>query len=492
VVPAPGPGEFVLEPGATLIVESRDPAAVGVAHQLAGWLRPASGYPLPVLASAGGEAPAGSLVLALHPGQQAGEEGYSLAIGPEGVALSAAQPAGLFYAAQTLRQLFPPAIERSAVQPGPWTLPAVAIVDRPRFAWRGFMLDVARHFFTPADVRRLIDYAALYKLNRFHLGLANDQGWRLEIRSWPRLAAYGGSTEIGGGPGGYYTQSEYAELAAYAAERFITLVPEIDAPGHTNAALASYAELNLSGEAPPLYTGIEVGFSSLCIHKEITYRFLSDVIAEVAALTPGPYIHIGGDEAHSTSPDDYVYFIERAEAIIRAHGKQMVGWEEVARCRLQPGSLVQQWKSAPSGPVGIRDLQAAGAQGARIIASPGGRAYLDMKYTADSPLGLQWAGLVEVRDAYDWDPLSEYPALAEGDLAGVEAALWSETLRSLADAEYLAFPRLPGLAEIAWSPREGRSWEEYRLRLAAHAPRFDAMGINYYRSPQVPWPGETL
>ena len=434
-----------------MVVERGGSAVLGVAHHLAGWLRPATGYSLPVSASPGGEAPAGSLVLSLQPDGTLGEEGYRLAVGPERVTLSAAQPAGLFYAAQTLRQLFPPAIERTSVQPGPWGLPAVAIMDWPRFAWRGFMLDVARHFFTPDDVRRLIDYAALYKLNRFHLGLANDQGWRLEIRSWPRLAEYGGSTEIGGGPGGYYTQSEYAALAAYAAERFITLVPEIDAPGHTNAALASYAELNCSGEAPPLYTGIEVGFSSLCIHKEITYRFLSDVIGEVAALTPGPYIHIGGDEAHATPPDDYVYFMERAGAIIRAHGKRMVGWEEVARSLLEPGTLVQQWKSVPAGSAGIPDLQTA-ARNARIIASPAWRAYLDMKYADNSPLGLQWAGLVEVRDAYDWDPLSEYPALAEGDLAGVEACLWSETLRSLADAEFLAFPRLPGLAEIAWSP----------------------------------------
>jgi hexosaminidase len=360
-------------------------------------------------------------------------------------------------------------------------VPAVRIEDRPRFAWRGFMLDTARHFFPPADVRRLIALAARYKLNRFHLGLANDQGWRLEIRSWPRLAEIGGSTQVGGGPGGFYTQEEYAGLAAYAAERFVTLVPEIDAPGHTHAALASYPELNCSAIAPPLYTGIEVGFSSLCIHKELTYRFLADVLGELAALTPGPYLHIGGDEAHATPAEDYAYFIERIQDIVRSCGKQMAGWEEIARSRLLPGTLVQQWKTA--------DLQAALSQGARIIASPANRAYLDMKYCPESRLGLEWAGLVEVPDAYQWDPLSEYPTLAENDLAGVEGALWSETIACLEDAEYLAFPRLPGLAEIAWSPRGGRSWEEYRLRLAAHAPRLEALGIHYYPSPHVPWVG---
>ena len=218
--PAPGPGRFVLEPGASVVVERGGSAVLGVAHHLAGWLRPATGYSLPVSASPGGEAPAGSLVLSLQPDGTLGEEGYRLAVGPERVTLSAAQPAGLFYAAQTLRQLFPPAIERTSVQPGPWGLPAVAITDWPRFAWRGFMLDVARHFFTPDDVRRLIDYAALYKLNRLHLHLTDDQGWRLMIDSWPNLAEHGGSTAVDGDPGGFYTQVEYAELVEYAAQPF--------------------------------------------------------------------------------------------------------------------------------------------------------------------------------------------------------------------------------------------------------------------------------
>ncbi len=172
------------------------------------------------------------------------------------------------------------------------------------------MLDVARHFFGVADVKRFVDLMALYKLNRLHLHLTDDQGWRLAIRSWPKLAKHGGSTEVGGGPGGFYTQRQYAELVAYAAARYVTVVPEIDMPGHTNAALASYAKLSCDGIAPALYTGIEVGFSSLCIRKELTYRFVDDVIGEVAALTPGPYLHIGGDEAQATAPDDYVYFLE--------------------------------------------------------------------------------------------------------------------------------------------------------------------------------------
>ena len=216
-----------------------------------------------------------------------GEEGYELTIAPDGVTITAAGPAGLFYGVQTLRQLLPPQIEQATAQAGPWTLPAGTIRDTPRFEWRGAMLDVARHFFGVADVKRYIDLLAYYKLNRLHLHLSDDQGWRIAINSWPNLAEYGGSTQVGGGAGGYYTQAEYADIVAYAQQRYIMIIPEIDLPGHTNAALASYAELNCNDVAPPLYTGTEVGFSSLCADKAITYTFVDDVMRELAALTPG-------------------------------------------------------------------------------------------------------------------------------------------------------------------------------------------------------------
>jgi len=219
-----------------------------------------------------------------------GEEGYELTIAPDGVRLSAPQPAGLFYGIQTIAQLLPPPSDSSAAQGGRWKLPAGTIRDYPRFGWRGSMLDVARHFFGVADVKRYIDLMAAYKLNRLHLHLSDDQGWRIWIISWPKLAEYGGSTQVGGGKGGYYTQAEYADIVAYAQQRFIMIIPEIDLPGHTNAALASYAELNCDDVAPPLYTGTEVGFSTLCADKEITYRFVDDVVRGLAALPPGPYI----------------------------------------------------------------------------------------------------------------------------------------------------------------------------------------------------------
>jgi hexosaminidase len=359
-------------------------------------------------------------------------------------------------------------------------MPTGVIRDYPRFAWRGAMLDVARHFFSVADVERYLDLMAYYKLNRLHLHLADDQGWRLEIASWPNLTTIGGSTEVGGGPGGYYTQADYAEIVAYAQARYIVIVPEIDMPGHTNAALASYPELNCDGQARELYTGTNVGFSSLCISQDITFEFVDDVVREIAALTPGPYFHIGGDEAAATSDADYRLFVERAQAIVQSHGKQMVGWEEIAQTQLLPTSIAQHWNSDLA-------LQAA-RQGAQVIMSPASRAYLDMKYDSTTSLGLDWAGTTDEQDAYTWDPATQVPGVNESDILGVEAPLWSETLQTLDDIEFMAFPRLLGYAEMGWSPADGRAWDEYRIRLGTHGPRLTALGVNFYAAPQIPWP----
>ena len=342
------------------------------------------------------------------------------------------------------------------------------------------MLDVARHFFGVEDVKHYIDLLAAYKINRLHLHLSDDQGWRIEIKSWPNLTEHGGSTAINGDPGGFYTQEQYAEIVAYAQSRYITIVPEIDLPGHTNAALASYPELNCDNKAPELYTGMEVGFSSLCIDKEITYEFLDDVIRELAAMTPGPYIHIGGDEAKSTPKDDYKRFVERVEGIVKAHGKKILCWEEAAQCMLSPDTVLQYWTD-------IKYAEMAAEKGMQVIISPAPRTYLDMKYDQDTPLGLDWAGIVPVEQAYTWDPATEVEGLAEFAILGVEAPLWSETLVTMADIEYMIFPRLPGIAEIGWSPVSGRNWQEYRKRLAAQGPRWSAKGVNFYRSPEIPW-----
>jgi hexosaminidase len=490
VIPKPasverGHSSFHLAPDTRIVVPRGSGKAAPVARGLARLLRRSTGYRLPVV-SHPSRHPA--ILLALSRSRGAGGEAYRLRVSRRGVSLEAPSPEGLFNGVQTLRQLLPAKVESSSARPGPWTVPGVRIDDRPRFRWRGAHLDVSRHFFSVAEVKRYIDLISQYKVNVLHLHLSDDQGWRIAIDSWPRLTSVGGSTEVGGGPGGWYSKRDYRRLVRYAAARYITVVPEIDTPGHTNAALASYAELNCDGVAPPLYTGIEVGFSSLCVDKEITYEFLDDVIRELAELTPGPYLHMGGDEAHSTEEADYKRFIQRLQQIVTSHGKRLMGWEEIVQAPpLPPGTLAQHWGTATGSEPGTELARQAVEQGVKLVMSPANHAYLDMKYDENTPLGLSWAGFVEVRDSYEWDPATIVDGVGESDVKGVESALWSETLEEVPDIEFMAFPRLPGIAEIAWSPRAGRGWDEYRLRLAAQAPRWDVQDVNFYRSPQVPW-----
>jgi hexosaminidase len=447
-----------------------------VADLLAQQLRRSTGYRIPLVSK---PRPHGiTLRLARVPG---GPEAYRLDVAASGVQIRANRPAGLFNGVQTLRQLLPYAADSSTAQPGPWPVPGGRIEDRPRYGYRGAMLDVARHFFPVPAVKRYIDQIALYKINHLHIHLTDDQGWRIAIDSWPRLATFGGSTAVGGDPGGYYTKAQYQEIIAYAAARNITVVPEIDMPGHTNAALASYAELNCDGVAPPLYTGTRVGFSSLCVSKEITYTFIDQVLGELAALTPGPYLHIGGDEATSTQPADYRTFMDRAQAVVARHGKIVVGWHDIADATMLPTTVAQYWGTT-------RTADPVATAGRKVIMSPASRAYLDMKYNPSTPLGLTWAGLIEVQDAYGWDPGSFLTGLPPSQVLGVEAPLWSETIRTSADIEFMAFPRLPALAELGWSPQSTHDWTSFSKRLGDQGPRWRVMGVNYYRSTQIAWP----
>jgi hexosaminidase len=488
VVPAPssvraGGAPYAITRATRIQVPDGSAQAVGVGRYLADLLRPPTGYALPVTRHAGPD----GITLRLVDGRAArglGDEGYRLRIDRGGVEISAQQSAGLFHGVQTLRQLLPASVERHTRQRGPWLVAGGTITDAPRYAYRGAMLDVSRHFFTVAEVERYIDQLALYKINRLHLHLSDDQGWRIAISSWPRLATYGGSTEVGGGPGGYYTKAQYEQIVRYAASRFLTVVPEIDMPAHTNAALASYAELNCNGVAPPLYTGTNVGFSSLCVPKDVTYRFIEDVVREIAALTPGPYLHIGGDEAHATKPADYKSFMDRVQPIVAKYGKTVMAWHQITDAHPIPGAIAQYWGTAGD----EAGVIAAAKAGTRLVMSPANHAYLDMKYNPSTPLGLNWAGYVEVRDAYDWDPATFLRGAPASAVLGVEAPLWSETISTSDNIGYMAFPRLPAVAELGWSPAATHDWASFRVRLAAQGPRWEAMGIDYYRSPQVPWP----
>ena len=471
---------FCLGKKASIYIQGETDELKQVAEYLAGKLRPATGFPLEVKTTS--EAPGkGNIFLTLSDADASvGDEGYSLTITKKLVTIAANKPAGLFNGIQTLRQLLPANIEMNSVQESDWHIAGGTITDYPAYNYRGVMLDVTRHFFNVEEVKRYIDLISAYKINYLHLHLSDDQGWRIEIKSWPNLALYGGKTEVGGGVGGYYTQEQYAELVKYADDHFITIVPEIDMPGHTNAALASYPELNISGKATELYTGTEVGFSTLATKKEITYKFIEDVFRELASLTSGPYLHIGGDESHVTKKEDYIPFVERVQDIVIKLGKTPIGWDEISLGKLRPGSVAQYWSSA-------ENANKAVAQGAKLLMSPASRAYIDMKYDSTTTIGYTWAGLIEVDKAYNWDPATLEPGIGRENIIGIEAALWTETITNMEEIEFLTFPRLPGLAEVGWTHSSLRNWDEYKVRLGNHAKRFKAQEINYYPSKLVPW-----
>ncbi|MEZ0068454.1 hexosaminidase [Streptacidiphilus sp. MAP12-20] len=471
----PQPLEMTLGSGAGFAVTAATPLraeggaeAEQTAALLAGELK---------LSAAGGTG--SGIALKLDPASGTGPEGYTLTSGPTGVVITAADGAGLFYGGQTLRQLL-------SAGGGVGTVPALTVKDRPRYAYRGGGLDVARHFFSVASVEHYVDQLALYKFNHLHLHLTDDQGWRLAIGGRPQLTAVGGRTEVGGGPGGFYSATDYTAIVDYAAARHITVVPEIDFPGHSNAAIVSYPELACPGDpTPSAYTDTGVGFSRVCPSKESTYRFVDEVIGALAKLTPGPVIHIGGDEAKTLSADDYRAFVARAVAIGRTHGKKVTAWDEAAPLR---PDVVQVWHpQSQMTPVLESGVAAAAARGVKVVMSPADHAYLDQKYDISTRLGLSWAGPVSVEQSYDWNPDTYVPGVPAGSVTGVEALLWTETLSSDADLQTMTLPRLPALAEVAWTAQSARSWPDFRLRLAAQAPMWTAQGWTYTHADGVPW-----
>jgi len=473
-------GVFELTKGSSIYTEGESAELKQIGQYLADKINPATGFGL-MVSSTRGAPGRGNIYLAVSTTDAPlGDEGYELTISRDLVNVTANKPAGLFRAVQTIRQLLPDRIERSSVQPGPWELASGTIRDYPNYSFRGAMLDVGRHFFGVEDVKRFIDLISFYKMNVLHLHLTDDQGWRIEIKSWPNLTAHGGSSEVGGGKGGFYTQEQFKDIVKYAADRYVTIIPEIDTPGHINAALASYPDLNCNGKAPVLYTGTQVGFSTLCARKDITYKFVDDVVRELAELTPGPYVHIGGDESHATKKEDYIVYVNKAQEIVHAHGKQMIGWDEISQSTIKPNTIAQFWSN-------VAFAKAAVAQGAKIIMSPAKKTYVDMKYDSTTKLGQAWAAYIELEGAYSWDPATYAEGIGKENILGIESPLWTETITTMDEIEYMVFPRMVGYAEIGWSPAAGRSWDEYKVRLGNHAGRLKALDIDYYRSKLVPW-----
>jgi hexosaminidase len=442
-----------------------------VGQYLSDLLQPATGLSIPVEQAT--NEPTKGILISLTDDKELKAEGYKLSINKQLLTLKGNTAEGIFHGIQTIRQLLPAAIESKSVQKGPWIIAGGEIIDYPEYAYRAGMLDVCRHFFSVADVKSYIDLLATYKMNNFHWHLSDDQGWRIEIKSWPKLTEIGGSTEVGGEKGGFYTQEEYKDIVAYAAARYITVIPEIDMPGHTNAALASYPELNSDGKAPELYTGIKVGFSSLSINKEITYQFVDDVIRELAAITPGEYIHAGGDESNATKEEDYITFVNKVQAIVLSHGKKVIGWDEMAHATLDKSTIVQYWARE-------KNAKLAAEQGVPAIFSPAKKAYMDMQYDSLTHIGLHWAGYLDIKTSYDWEPTRLEEGLGRENIVGIEAPLWTETIKTLSEIEYMVLPRILGIAEIGWTPANLRNWDTYKIRLNEFQQRFKVQGFNAY------------
>lgn len=312
--------------------------------------------------------------------------------------------------------------------------------------------------------------------------LTDDQGWRIEIKSWPKLTEIGGQSEVGGGEGGFYTQEEFKDLVGYAAERYIEIIPEVDMPGHTNAANLSYPIFHAGGKAdkPRVRTDMLVGYSSFAARKDTVYAFLDDVVREISEISPSQYFHIGGDESHVTTKSDYIHFVEKVEKIVRKYGKRAVGWNEIAQANLDSSSVGQFWNEPESALETVK-------KGGQIIMSPATKAYLDMQYDSLSVHGLHWAAYIEVDEGYNWDPETFVEGLPKESILGIEAPLWSETISNSTEMEYLAFPRAIGYAELGWTSSDARNWEDYKMRLADQQPFLDRNDVNYYPSEKVPW-----
>jgi len=511
-------GEFRLSPQTIIVADRADSLP---ARRLSRDLAPATGFDLPVRFTA---VTTGSrIVFQRAPSRDTsfGPEGYRLVVKPGVVTITSAAPAGAFYAAQSIRQLLPTAIFRDAPVAGvAWTMPAVTIVDRPQFSWRGMHLDVSRHFMPKEFVKKYVDLLALHKMNTFHWHLTDDQGWRLEIKKYPRLTEVGAwrsQTLVGHSPGrdtthnvydnkqhgGFYTQDDVREIVAYARERFIRIVPEIEMPGHSQAAIAAYPSLGNFGDTVRVWD--QWGVTPRILNpSDTTIAFMQDVLTEVMSLFPGEFIHVGGDEAikpewklspraqariralgitpsDSANPRDVraenelqSWFITQMDKFLTAHGRRLIGWDEILEGGLAPNAAVMSWRGTQGG------IAAARADH-DVVMAPGDHTYFDhyqTRNTTAEPLAI--GGFLPIDTVYSYNPI---PADLEPQftkhILGAQGQVWTEYIEGPKNVEYMAFPREAALAEVLWTPAPLRDFADFSARLTQHLPRLQALDVNY-------------
>ncbi|HEY2164831.1 MAG TPA: beta-N-acetylhexosaminidase [Gemmatimonadaceae bacterium] len=529
IIPRPasvfvGRGTFLLTVRTAVWTDREDSA---VARRFAQDIAPATGFDLRVRV---GAPTSGNRIVFVHAARDTslGPEGYRLSATPSVITITSAAPAGAYYGTQSLRQLLPPEIFRDAPIAGmKWTIPAVTIVDRTRFAWRGMHLDVSRHFMPKEFVKKYIDLLALHKMNSFHWHLTDDQGWRIEIKKYPRLTSVGAwrsQTLVGKAQrdstldvydhkphGGFYTQDDVREIVEYAHERFVRIVPEIEMPGHSQAAIAAYPSLGNFGDTVPVWTRWGVT-PHILNPSDTTIAFMEDVLTEVMALFPGEFIHIGGDEAIkpewkaspraqekikalgiSPPPDDPAnprdfhaenelqsWFTTQMDHFLTAHGRRLVGWDEILEGGLAPNAVVMSWRGTAGG-------LAAARAGHDVIMTPGDYTYFDhyqSRSTATEPLAI--GGFLPLDSVYAYEPVpAELEPQFASHILGAQGQVWTEYVEGPKNVEYMAFPREAALAEVLWTPKARRDFTDFSARLPAEFARLQALDVNY-RPPTPP------
>jgi len=497
---------FRLSAGTVIVADS---AVLAEARLLAREIEPATGYWLEVKRSPVSSVP--RIEMKIDPSlTKLGEEGYRVAVTPKSVVIRAPKPAGIFYGSRSLLQLLPPEIFRQALVSGvEWTIPCVQIEDYPRFQWRGAMLDASRHFMPKEFVKKFIDLLALQKMNSFHWHLTDDQGWRLEIKKYPKLTEVGAwrkQTLVGhlehrssqepkfdGIPhGGFYTQDDAREIVEYARERHINVVPEIEMPGHAQAAIAAYPELGNTAnqlEVSPIWGISENIFNP----KESTILFLEDVLSEVMEIFPSKFIHTGGDEAvkvqWKASPEAQArikelglkdeeemqgYFTRRMDEFLTAKGRRLIGWDEILEGGLAPNATVMSWRGEKGG------IDAAKA-GHDVVMAPTDYTYLDYyqsKETSKEPLGI--GDYLPLDVVYNYEPIpAEIPAEFASHVLGSQGQLWTEYMATAKNVEYMTFPRLAALSEVTWCPKREKNYPEFLIRLETYLKRLTILDVNY-------------